>query len=256
MKDIAATFMFFTRLPLWRLRWFDVPKECFARVINYWAVVGWLTGGVMASVLWLAAHVFPYPVAVALAMLSRVLLTGALHEDGLADCADGFGGGDSRERILAIMKDSHTGVYGVVALVFYFLLFHLFLSHLPPEVGWRAMLIADPLCKFVASQTTRFLPYARRPEDGKLGVAYAGTSAKAWVTACFFGFVPLVLTSGVEWLLAAIFPFAVFAALIGLMKRRLGGYTGDCCGAMFLMCELSFYAGYMVVVFFANLAAL
>ena len=87
--NILAAFIFFTRLPFWRIR--EVPAECFKHVVPYWPLSGWLTGGVMAGVLWSAAQVLPFTVAVLLALTSRLLITGALHEDGLADFFDGFG---------------------------------------------------------------------------------------------------------------------------------------------------------------------
>jgi len=123
MKNIAAALVFFTRLPLWRFEYFKVLPEYFKNVINYWSVVGWLTGGVMCGILFLMSHIFPYSVAIILALLSRIFVTGALHEDGLADFFDGFGGGSTKERILAIMKDSHIGTYGVLALILYFFFF-------------------------------------------------------------------------------------------------------------------------------------
>lgn len=102
---IWAALIFFTRLPFWRLH--EPPKECFATVVEHWPLVGWLTGGVMAAVLYFGSMVLPWTVTVVLAVVSRLLLTGALHEDGLADFFDGFGGGgNNRQRILEIMKDS------------------------------------------------------------------------------------------------------------------------------------------------------
>ena len=118
--NILAAFIFFTRLPFWRIR--EVPAECFKHVVPYWPLSGWLTGSIMAGVLWLSAQILPFSVAVLLALAARLLITGALHEDGLADFFDGFGGGTNRERILSIMKDSHIGSYGVIGLIFYFLL--------------------------------------------------------------------------------------------------------------------------------------
>lgn len=115
--NILAAFIFFTRLPFWRIR--EVPAECFKHVVPYWPLSGWLTGGIMAGVLWLSAQILPFSVAVLLALAARLLITGALHEDGLADFFDGFGGGTNRERILSIMKDSHIGSYGVIGLIFY-----------------------------------------------------------------------------------------------------------------------------------------
>ncbi|MEE1233708.1 MAG: adenosylcobinamide-GDP ribazoletransferase, partial [Phocaeicola sp.] len=101
---LLAALIFFTRLPLWR--WVEVPAGYYKRVVECWPFIGWLTGGGMALVLYGASSVFPVYVAVLLAILARIMLTGALHEDGFADFCDGFGGGTSRERILAIMKDS------------------------------------------------------------------------------------------------------------------------------------------------------
>ncbi|MBQ2585605.1 MAG: adenosylcobinamide-GDP ribazoletransferase, partial [Bacteroidaceae bacterium] len=116
---ILAALGFFTRLPFWRIA--NVPKEYFERVVPLWPLAGWLTGGVMALVFWLCSYILPLNLCLIAAILSRVLLTGALHEDGFADFCDGFGGGGTRERTLQIMKDSHIGTYGVLGLILYYL---------------------------------------------------------------------------------------------------------------------------------------
>lgn len=247
MKNIAAALVFFTRLPFWRLKAFQVAPEYFSQVINYWAVVGWLTGGVMATSLWLASQVFPYFVAIIIALLSRLLITGALHEDGLADFFDGFGGGNTKERILAIMKDSHIGTYGVISLIFYFLLFYSLLLQLPLHWACLSILIADPFCKYISSQMTRFLSYARTAETSKSKTVYQKMSLKALFMSSIFGLVPLFLVPDMKWMLAIIFPILTFIGLIILMKKKIQGYTGDCCGAMFLLCELSLYLGIVIV---------
>ena len=107
MNNVLAAFIMLTRLPFWKIK--EVPAECFKHVVPYWPLVGWLTGGVMAAVLWLAGQIMPVSLAWILALIARLLVTGCLHEDGLADFLDGFGGGTTRERTLAIMKDSHIG---------------------------------------------------------------------------------------------------------------------------------------------------
>ena len=115
---IWAAFIFFTRLPFWR--WYQPSRECYKTVVEHWPLTGWLTGGLMAATLWVGSQYLPYLVAVLLAIVVRLLVTGALHEDGLADFFDGFGGGgNDRERILTIMKDSHIGTYGVLGLILY-----------------------------------------------------------------------------------------------------------------------------------------
>ena len=81
MLMLATALIFFTRLPLWR--WINVPSENFKRVIYYWSLTGWVTSTVMAGTLLLTSTIFPSSVAIVLAIISRVILTGALHEDGL-----------------------------------------------------------------------------------------------------------------------------------------------------------------------------
>lgn len=247
MKNIAAALVFFTRLPFWRLNAFRVTLEYFSQVINYWAVVGWLTGGVMAVSLFLSSQILPYSVAIIIALLNRLLITGALHEDGLADFFDGFGGGNAKEQILSIMKDSHIGTYGVISLVFYFLLLYSLLLQLPLQWACLSILIADPFCKYISSQMTRFLPYARTAETSKSDTVYEKMPFKALLVSSFFGLVPLILVPNVEWLLAILFPILTFTGLVMLMRKKIQGYTGDCCGAMFLLCELSLYLGIVIV---------
>lgn len=243
MKSIAAAFVFFTRLPFWRLKAFNVPPDCYRQVINYWPIVGWLTAVVMVLVLWSTSHVLPYPLAVVMAIVSRLLITGALHEDGLADFFDGFGGGSSKERILAIMKDSYIGAYGVISLIFYFLTLFLVLSNMDLKQACFVILAGDPLCKFIASQITIFLPYARTAEASKSKMIYAKMSVKPFIVSLFFGMLPFILFLNLFLYLAVVFPIVVFLLLIFLMRKKIGGYTGDCCGAVFLLCELVFYIG-------------
>ena len=248
MKNIAAALVFFTRLPFWRFRAFNVPAEYFKQVINYWAVVGWLTAAAMAGTLWCAAQVLSYSVAVVVALLIRLLITGALHEDGLADFFDGFGGGATRERTLAIMKDSHIGTYGVLSLIFYFLLFYLLLSNLDLHTACFVILAADPLCKFISSLITLFLPYARNEETSKSKTVYRKMSVQTATISIVFGLLPFILLLKFPLWTAIIFPIFVFLGLVLLMKKKIQGYTGDCCGALFLMCELSFYLGISIVI--------
>ena len=117
---IWAAFIFLTRLPFWRL--YQPPKEAYTSVVEHWPLVGWLTAAISAAALYFIA---PYNILIAVlaAIVIRILVTGALHEDGLADFFDGFGGGGkNRERILSIMKDSHIGTFGVLGLICYILL--------------------------------------------------------------------------------------------------------------------------------------
>ena len=241
--NLLAAFIFFTRLPFWRLK--EVPSECFKHVVPYWPWVGWLTGGLMAMVLGLGSQVMPVSLAWILAIVTRLLVTGALHEDGLADFFDGFGGGTTRERTLTIMKDSHIGTYGVIGLIVYFLLM-LELRHLPVPVLCTLVVCGDCWGKLCASQLINFLPYARKEEESKAKVIYNRMSGKELFFCIAGGALPLLILPSSLWL-ALIAPCLVLAFLIRMMKRRLQGYTGDCCGATFLMCEMAFYLSALIL---------
>lgn len=241
--NLLAAFIFFTRLPFWRLK--EVPSECFKHVVPYWPWVGWLTGSAMAMVLALGSLVMPVSLAWIWAIVTRLLITGALHEDGLADFFDGFGGGTTRERTLAIMKDSHIGTYGVIGLIVYFLLM-LELRHLPVSMLCTLVVCGDCWGKLCASQLINFLPYARKEEDSKAKVIYNRMSSKELFICIMGGTLPLWLLPLSLWG-ALVAPCLILAFLILLMKRRLQGYTGDCCGATFLLCELTFYLTAMIL---------
>lgn len=241
MNTLLAALMFFTRLPFWRLK--KVPSECFKSVVNDWAYTGWLTGGIMALTLWATSSVLPFQVAVLLAIAARLLLTGALHEDGLADFLDGFGGGKDRTSILAIMKDSHTGSYGMIGLTLYFLLFFTLISQLPLHLACIAIIAGDSWSKFVASNLVNVLPYARKEEESKAKTIYKRMTVQDFLFALIGGGVWVVCLLPGKYRLACILPVAAFAGLTWLMRRKIQGYTGDCCGAVFLLCEISFYIG-------------
>lgn len=244
---VLAAFMFFTRLPFWKLK--TVPQECFKHVVAYWSLIGWLTGGLMALACWGLLFLFPAPVAVIGALIVRLLVTGALHEDGLADFFDGFGGGYDRESTLRIMKDSFIGSYGVIGLIMYYLLGVSLLLALPVQMLPVVLGCADPFAKYVGSHILRELPYARKESESKAKVVYDRFTWKEMLMSALGGLLPLVfLPLSYWWILIG--PVIVFFLLIYLFRSRLGGYTGDCCGALFLLAELSAWMGAAIVTHF------
>ncbi len=237
MDRILATLMFFTRLPFWRIK--QVDAEHFKHVVPFWPLAGWLTGGIMVGVLWLANQVMPLSMAWLLAIVSRLLVTGCLHEDGLADFCDGMGGGVTRERILLIMKDSHIGTYGVIGLIIYFLLLTQ-MSALPLLLLCAIVFTGDVWCKFVSSHIINILPYARKEEEAKNKTIYQRMTAIEAFIGALLGTIPAVIFLPKTFWSALLAPVVVFILLMWLMKRRIQGYTGDCCGALFLISELSY----------------
>lgn len=258
LRNILAALSFFTRLPFWRLATLD--KEHYERVVPRWAFAGWVTGGIMAATMAVAMWLhLPTGVSVSMALVSRVLVTGALHEDGFADFCDGFGGGTTRQRILEIMKDSHIGTYGVLGLILYYLLMYNVLVALAAYVNLvLVFLMVDPLCKFVSSNIIRRLPYARSEEGAKNKLVYTKVAGidnvisaisvlpffVIWIVAASVPRMLFAYTTINLWLLPILLwavPAFVAQCLFRYMRERIGGYTGDCCGATFIITEAACY---------------
>ena len=243
---IWAALIFFTRLPFWRIH--EPAKESYKTVVEFWPLTGWLTGGLMAATLYIGSMYLPYIISVLLAIVVRLLITGALHEDGLADFFDGFGGGTDRGRILAIMKDSHIGTFGVLGLILYILLLASALFSMPPVLASLAIIAADPFAKMLSAGLIT-LPYARSEEEAKAKVVYRSLGWKAILGLALQGLLPVAVISIfffpiINYQLSIInllLPCLVLFFLYYYIRRRLQGYTGDCCGAVCLIVELSAY---------------
>jgi adenosylcobinamide-GDP ribazoletransferase len=239
INTLLAACIFFTRLPFGQIR--EVPSPAFRHIITCWPLTGWLTGGLTAGVLWLCAQAFPLSVAILLALCARVCLTGALHEDGWADFLDGFGGGGTREQTLAIMKDSSVGSYGIIGLIFYFLLLWSVLATFPLPAACVLVMSADAWSKSIAAQLPNVLPYARKETESKSGTLYERMSWRGTLFSILCGLLPPAVFLPARLWAAVLFPPLVFLFMYRTMKKHLQGYTGDCCGAVFVACELSFY---------------
>lgn len=194
--------------------------------------------GLIPALVWLVSlQWLPALLSACLAVLAGVVLTGALHEDGLADCADGLWGSADRTRALEIMRDSRAGSYGALALVASFVLRVTALSALSAATGFWALIVAHAVSRSAITLAMRFSRYARpqglgKLADGRLPDAtfYAGLTI-ATAAAFLFGGLPGIAAT-VCGLLTAWF-------LLSYLERRLGGYTGDGLGAMQQIAEIT-----------------
>lgn len=229
-------------------------------IARYLPVIGLVVGAVAAAVLWLAAHLLPASVAVLLSLAAGILVTGAFHEDGLSDYADGLGG-STRERALAIMKDSHVGAYGVIALVLALLLKYEALVSLisTHSAGYAALaLIAGHvISRALAVSIMATLPYARPDASSKARPVAQHATRDFALRAAAVALPVCLLMLGILLAAGARFNSLVAAVAVALMvriylawqfERRLGGYTGDCLGAVQQLSELAFYLGLLAAV--------
>lgn len=225
---------FLTRLPMpARAGW---EEGRLRRASRYFAVTGAMIGAAGAGVWLLAGLVLPAPLAAGLALAALLLLTGALHEDGLADCADGLGGGSTRERALEIMRDSRIGSYGALALILSAGLRWAALAALAPGAGALALILSGGIGRAMMVPATALAPYARR--DG-LGGMMAGGAGPLEIAAALGTALVLAIAGGLAGLLALIVAAGAAGAFLHFMVRRIGGYTGDGLGAIAQLAEIA-----------------
>ena len=233
---IALTF--FSRIPVPCK--IDFRPELLNQANRYFTLVGWILGAIVAAIFYLATLLFDQNIAVFLALAFSLLLTGAFHEDGLADTFGGFYGGMDKEAKLRIMKDSRLGTYGAAALVFALLGKWLFLSESGTPL--LAMLVAYPLSRCVASSFIFDMPYSQS-SDGSKSKPLASQQTTAELLISLLTALPVFLFLSFE--IALILLLILVILRFGLkfwMKKHIGGYSGDTLGATQQISELTIYA--------------
>lgn len=231
---------YFTRMPV--PRWVGFEPAWLNAAARYFPLVGVLVGALAALVYLVALHVFPPGVAVLLSMAATLLVTGAFHEDGLADCCDAFGGGYQREDVLRIMHDSRIGAFGAIALVVALALKWQALAALPPARAATLMIAAHAASRACAISYLVTLDYVRA--EGKAKPVAQRMSAAALLCACVFGLPWLFWPDWPNWRggLATLVLLAVLRYGLGrYFVKRIGGYTGDCLGFAQQVFELAIY---------------
>jgi adenosylcobinamide-GDP ribazoletransferase len=236
---------FFTRLPVPEIR--DFSNDMLNASARYFPLVGIVVGLLSALGLWLAAQVFPMPVAALIAIAVSILVTGAFHEDGLADTFDALGGAVPRERALVIMKDSRIGTYGAVALLISQLLRWQALVILPLNIAVIVLIASHAAARAGAVSLMASLPYVRDTDDSKSKPIAQDLSLGNLLIACLFGVLPIFVFSIVY--LRTVWMLMVSGLLMIMLvrfycaywfKKRLGGYTGDALGCCEQFGEIGF----------------
>ncbi|TXX45358.1 adenosylcobinamide-GDP ribazoletransferase [Vibrio cholerae] len=209
---------------------------------RYFALVGLLLGAICALVYSLATQLFSTNISVFLTMVLSLLLTGAFHEDGLADMADGVGGGMTTERRLEIMKDSRIGTYGSSALIMVLLGKYLLLTELADLTSLVPVwLLAYTLSRAVAASLIRNTPYVSDTDSSKSKPLAQQQSGTDLVILALTALATLLYFSG-QFIAVMISVCLIFRQIFRLwLIRRLGGFTGDCLGAAQQLMEILIY---------------
>ncbi len=270
-RHYLLSVQFFTRIPVTgRLaQWVGFSPAMLRASAGHFPGVGVLVGALVAAftallLLALPAVHFALLVAAALGTAFGVLITGAFHEDGLVDVADGLGGSAERERALLIMKDSRVGAFGAIALMLVLLCKVALLAMLAEisfELMCAALFVAHVVSRTWPLLTIRLMPHVGDAAGTKSKPLAEQISGTALLTGFMWCLMALALVAYAQaatefiaievppegWLQALINALAASAVAWGLMARwfwrRLGGFTGDCLGATQQLCELAFYLG-------------
>ena len=242
--DLLAAVQFLTRVP--------VPESPEAlslpRALKFFPLVGMLIGaaaGLLHGIL--AAHL-PTPASAFFTVVFLLVVTGCMHEDGLADAADGFGGGWTRERVLSIMRDSRTGSYGAAAIALSVVGRIALIAALPAASVPAYLIVAQVLCRWTTLPLSYFVAPARTNGeesaglDAGLGARLARLSNRTTLAfGTLFTLIVVIYLLGARGLVAML-----AAALVTLLsgayyRRRIGGVTGDCFGATNQIAEIAVY---------------
>jgi adenosylcobinamide-GDP ribazoletransferase len=246
MAGLAAAIQFLLISPAFVRRAFT-PAEM-GRSTAFYPLVGALLGGSVAAVDALLAGVFPIQIRSAVVLTLWILLTGALHFDGLLDAADGLFGGDTPERRLEIMRDEHKGAYGVAAAGLILLMMFAALNALPAE-RWPALVAAPLLGRCGISLCVFLLPYARM--EG-LGRDIKENARPVHAAVALFSTLALIallvgLTQQATAVVAALAALVVGALTSRLVMTRIHGMTGDTYGAINMLIELGVLLAFAAV---------
>ncbi len=229
---------FLTRLHIKRIDPF--PEDWLARSAKYMPLVGVLIGAVVGAVIVISSIVLSGALPVVVGLTVSLLLTGALHEDGLADTVDAFGGGTSRARCLEIMKDSRIGTYGALALISTLALKAASLITIDPVAVARVLIAAYAGGRLAAVLALACLPYA-----GGDDVKASRMSSRITAIELAIAIVTAVI-AGIGALNLGVFALATLGSIMAagvialIARRKIGGYTGDVLGAVEQIYETAF----------------
>lgn len=238
VRLLLTAVQYFTRIPV--PAWVGHGQEHLNGAARYFPAVGLLVGLIAALTFWVFSFLLPTPLPAILSTAATMLVTGAFHEDGLADTFDGLGGGATRERALEIMKDSRLGTFGVLALVVAVSTKIATLGAMPLQLALGALIAGHAFSRACAATLLFTGSYAGKIEQSRAKPMAQHMHRSEFVFAAIVGTLPLVLCG-----IPAAAGFAAALLVLWVLARwftdRLGGFTGDTLGAAQQLTEITFY---------------
>jgi adenosylcobinamide-GDP ribazoletransferase len=246
IKIFFAALTFFTRLPS-PLSSDMHSEDLLNRAAKYFPLTGWIVGGISALVLWIAGLYLPHSIGIVLSIVAGILVTGAFHEDGFADTCDGFGGGWSKERILEIMKDSRIGSYGAIGLVLILLSKYLLISEIPFHRLPLIIIAAHSISRLASTHCILTHEYVGNQSTSKAKPLCSKITRNEMLICALLGIAPLLFLGSYWYLLTIVPVFITKWWMAAYFKKWIGGYTGDCLGAIQQVTEIVFYITVLIL---------
>ncbi|AZQ64131.1 adenosylcobinamide-GDP ribazoletransferase [Flammeovirga pectinis] len=234
---------FFTRIPI--PKWVPFEEEYLQKSRKYFPFIGLIVGLISACAYQGLRYFLSSEISIIFSIISSIWITGAFHEDGLADTFDAFGGGYTKEKILTIMKDSRIGTYGTIALIIILgLKFELLinLQHISDDFLIISIISAHTLSRFMTSLLVDFLPYVQDIDTSKSKpIAITKFKLSPILFGGLIALIPFLFFQHI--ILFSIIPVVlIFTSYLGIyFKNKIGGYTGDCLGATQQLTEVLIY---------------
>jgi adenosylcobinamide-GDP ribazoletransferase len=261
LRIFYTALMFLTRIPVPKN--IDHSELYLQKAPRYFPIVGWVVAAVACLSYLVLNRLFSTDLAILGSMIATILCTGAFHEDGFADCCDGFGGGWTREKILLIMKDSRLGTFGTIGLISILATKFLALKSLPqftpsfenPSLNIFYNYRYYLLVIWAGHSLSRLMPlYMMQTSDYVTDIDLSKVKPMAtrklkWselIFAIVTAFIPFIFLSW-HFLLAVIPVLYCAHEMRSYFKKWIGGYTGDCLGAIQQVTEIVFYLGILLV---------
>lgn len=245
-SSVLASLTFFTRLPS-MLSKNDYDESLYHRAARYFPLVGLLVGAISAGTFWLTIKILPEHVSIILSMIVSILLTGAMHEDAFADVCDAFGGGETKEKIFAIMKDSRVGAFGVVGLVMILLFKYALLSDTSNRILPLSIIAAQGLSRWAAIISMARFDYVSPKDSSKSSAVCQRLTNNDLFIALAFASIPLFFMGSWWYFLLIVVVFLVQWLLSRYYAKRIDGYTGDCLGSIQQVCEVIVYLSIIIL---------
>jgi len=251
IRIFFTSLMFYTRIPCPSS--IDHDPNNINKATRYFPLIGWIVGGLSYLIFIVSNLLFDQSIAVVLSLLTGILLTGAFHEDGLADVIDGFGGGWTKEKILDIMKDSRVGAFGAISIMLLLLLKYASLNTAldyfsKPYIIPLIFISYHSLARLTAANIIFTSTYSRDDVTSKVKPIAKSHGLPEILGSYTFGLFPLLILAWFEWkFIVVLVPlFILYFFSKRYFEKWLDGYTGDCLGALEQLaecvCILSFVA--------------